>query len=339
MEKGEAKSDFLIFIGLIGLLFFFWLFTGGPKNFNPSGGFISGTNFVPTASESAGNKQSAIDQYSPVNGLVTVDDVVYRQSPWYGMVKIGRGNARSVFQPKDEYIILSTSRHNQIPITITSWILENGLGRKLIYSSGSTFQGTAKKVIIPTGANLFGGTTAENLGSITLNPGDRAVVTTGSFPQIGPIPIRMSFRTNLCTGYLDALPHYNFLPSLDRSCPDPEKELNAVALEDKCLNYISRLSSCHTPDTEPFLDKTNDGFNFVNSNHLDKMAGFSSQCRNFVLSHYNYRSCLANHLLAENFYGSEWRIFLNQPFELWGKDREVITLYDHEGRLVDQFKY
>ncbi len=339
-QKGEAKNDFLIFLGLIFLLFILWVFAGGPKNFNPSGGLISNTNFVPRVPVSSSDDDlPVIDQYSPSEEFVILDNLTYLRSPWYGLVEISQGNARSTNEPREEYITLSASRQNREAIVITGWILENGTGKKLIYSSGSTFQGVSKRVLIPTGANLFGGATVESQGLIALNPGDKAVVTSGSFPQIGPIPIRASFRTNICTGYLDDLPNYNFTPSLKRDCPDPEASLNGVVLEDKCLDYISRLSRCHTPDTEPFRERSSDGSTFTNSSHLDKISGFSPPCRSFVLRHYNYRSCWANHLLSKDFYGNEWRVFLNQPFELWGKDREIITLYDSQGRLVDQLKY
>ena len=46
-----------------------------------------------------------------------------------------------------------------------------------------------------------------------------------------------------------------------------------------------------------------------------------------------------NHLSDENFFGKEWRIFLNYPRELWGKDRETITLYDGDGQIVDELTY
>ena len=334
-QKGEAKNDFLIFIGIIILLFFFWLLTGGPKNFNSSGGFISGTNFVPRSSVSKESQKSAIDQYSPVDGLVIIDNITYRRSPWYGLVSLGSGNARSTFQPNEEYIILSTSRRNQDSIAISGWILENGENRKLQRVPGVTFVSDADRARIPQGIEVLLGIKNEIMSSIILKPGDRAIITTGRVPSSSKINLAGSFRVNKCIGYLTELTRNDFKPALSQNCPRPKDEIDNALIEDKCFDYISRLSRCHKPESEPFRDRDGD----LIRKHLDGVTGLSDQCRTFVFSHYNYHNCVANHLGDKDFLGNEWRVYLKQSFEMWDKEREVITLYDAEGRLVDQLRY
>jgi hypothetical protein len=74
-------------------------------------------------------------------------------------------------------------------------------------------------------------------------------------------------------------------------------------------------------------------------NHLDGNTKISKACREWVKSHFGYESCVAKHVGDENFYGGQWRIYLNRTWELWDDSREVITLYDSSGLLVDQLSY
>ncbi len=342
-QKGDAKTDFLIFLGVVFIFFVLWIASGGP-----AGGFRSGAdrdwfgvtdfNFpaaVGSNRSAETDDRSEIGKYEPVAETVTIDGLTYYRSPWYKQVKIKRGNAAHTYQPREEYIILDTSRRNDTPINITGWILENNDSRTLHQVSGRAYRGVSERVVIPEGAGLLLGADQEYLGPIVLKPGDRAVVTTGSLFSGFPFPVKVSFRTNICTGYLNDLTSYDFNPRLRQDCPDPESELNGELLENRCYDYIERLRRCRTPDDEPFRDRDGD----LVRNHLDGVTGLSRQCRDFVAEHYNYRSCVVNNAGQPDFLGDEWRIYLNQHFELWDDDREVITLYDDEGRLVDQIEY
>lgn len=336
----DAKTVLLALVAIVFGLFLLWLFTGGPGNFNVDSNWFQIVRFDLSSSRSNRNTNDSasgtdLKEYSPNPETIVLNDISYIKSPWYGQVEIGRGSAAKTYQPGEEYIILQARRRNKEPINITGWILENDASRRLYPTAGTVFQGISKRIPIPAGANYFLARQNETMSPVILEPGFRAVVTTGSISNIFDIPIGVSFRTNVCTGYLNDITNYDFKPSLKKDCPDPESELTDAVLENKCYDYIDRLRRCHTPDTEPFRDRDGE----LVTKHLDKVEGLSNQCRNFVFGHYSYHSCIANHLSDPDFLGTEWRIYLKQNFELWVENHEVITLYDAQNRLVDQLSY
>jgi len=327
-----------IFIG-IGIL---WVLMGRPVGNADSlnSPFLS-SSFVPSPRNEDKNNdgKSVIKKPSEVeaNGVITIKDVSYIKSPWYGQVKLGRGNSASNTYPSEEYITLSTSRRNKDSIAITGWLLENG--RKFrTYDRGSrkVVKGQSAVVAIPQGAEIFLGKSSQTLHPIILKPGDKAVVTSGKMPnRNSDIKVNFSFKTNKCTGYLEDLPKLDFTPKLKMSCPDPEKVAGASSLPDDCFTFVKRLRNCHTPDTEEYRDRNGD----LVRNHLDKVTGLSRYCRDWVTTRFSYTACLGRHVTDKDFDGKEWRIFLSRQWELWDDDREVITLYDPQGRLVDQITY
>ena len=336
----DAKTVLLILVAIVFGLFLLWLFTGGPSNFNVDSNWfqIISFNSSPSSGNRNSNKSAAetdLKEYNPKPETIVLNDISYIKSPWYGQVEIRRGSAAKTYQPGEEYIILEAGRRNKEAINITGWVLENNASKRLHPTSGTAFKGISKRISIPAGSNYFLARQGETTSSILLEPGFRAIVTTGTVPNIFDIPIKVSFRTNICTGYLNDITNYDFKPTLKRNCPDPEKELSQVVLENKCYDYIDSLRRCHTPDTDSFRNRDGE----LVTKHLDKVTGLSNQCRSFVFGHYSYHSCIANHLSDPDFLGTEWRIYLKQNFELWVEDHEVITLYDAQNRLVDQLSY
>src|SRR5690606_17716100 len=119
------------------------------------------------------SRETSFGEYNPTEDgqILVIDGQSYIRSPYYGQVSIGRGNARQTYQPREEYITLTTSRRNKSSIDISGWLLENGDGNKLKRVGSSTFvEGTAVRVAIPQGTNLLQVGQAPIMGSIVLNP-------------------------------------------------------------------------------------------------------------------------------------------------------------------------
>ncbi len=258
-------------------------------------------------------------------------------SKWKGMVKIGTGNGSWEDRINQEYITLEADTRNKEPIDITGWSLTNGKDRKSFLITGNDKEviGVPDKVTIPKGTLTFipNGTNPQK--DIVLESGDRAIITTGKVANGIPFEIKTSFKENICSGYIENLDNYDFTPSINTNCPSPQSEEGVASLDDDCYKFVRQTNSCHTPQ---FKDVVYQGAEPL-TGFVDNVGNLSQQCKNFLKSKYSYESCIANHSSDENFFGREWRVFLNYPHELWAKDREVITLYDSEGKIVDQLTY
>jgi len=347
MNRGSTQRDALIVIALLFGLFLLWVVISFASRGVETGGLIGtfSTGYLSPIVTSqferdGAPREASLGEYDPAEDgqILTIDGRSYIRSPYYGQISIGRGNARQVYQPREEYITLTTSRRNQSSIDITGWLLENGDGNKLQRVGSGTFvEGRAVRVAIPQGTVLLQVGQAPIMGPVVLNPGDRAIVTTGALS--GRDLVNASFRTNKCSGYLENITGANFTPRLSRNCPLADARPEAGRLEDACYSYLSRLRRCHTPEMDPYVVRDRRDGNYVVSHHLDRQTGFSNQCLAYAERYLNYSGCVRAHVNDSDFLENEWRIYLNRPFELWGESREVITLYDNHGRLVDQLKY
>lgn len=321
MAAGDPKSDLLWFIGMIFLLGFFWLSTGGldrPEEYKgpfikPPAPLDTGEVYGPDGSGSR-----VVSSRDEVIGLPlgTIDETV---SPFKDLITVRRGNAGRAEQPYEEYITLEYSRRGTEAVNITGWMLGN-----------SPLRGD-RRVAIPQGVSVLWADEAKRITTdIILQPGDRAIVLTGRMYNRYPVAINTSFRSNICLGYLEALASYNFIPNLNRQCPRPIDEVGVNLVDDTCYNFIRRLARCHTPEFIDYGDKRG---------YVDNVGNLTQACKTFILDHYNYEACVNNHWQSEDFYQSEWRIYLNQIWPMWANNREIITLYDREGRVVDQLSY
>lgn len=329
----DAKADLLWLIGMIFLLFVAWFYTGGPNRPAATGGpFIR-----PPQGTSIGDTYGNLNTHSKVSvGGTTIGrntnattDAYTAASPastFKGQIRLERGNAASEDNANEEYIVIR-NMGNQ-PINLSGWSLKNGGDERLYLSGNQYVAGRARWAVIPGGLMIFD-TNSRNLANITLLPKERAVINTGRVASEIPIKIVTSFKTSICTGYLGNLPGYVFSPSLSGNCPSPSKEPGIQTLDDECYKVVNRLSSCHTPKFE----LTRDGVTL-----MDGRKNIPTQCQTFIKEHFSYTGCLKYHAGDNNFFGSEWRIFLNTT-EMWGKDRESINLYDTNGRLVDRLTY
>ncbi len=224
-------------------------------------------------------------------------------SPYRGLITIADSySGAEADDPALEHITLVAHSGNTAPVSITGWSLQSLYGHT--------------RVMIPNGTRTFAMGQVSLTAPIALDPGDRAVVTTGASP------VGLSFKENLCTGYLGQF--QTFVPSLEERCPSAESEVLAEpatsrAADPACVAYARTLSSCRFPFGDP--------------------PDVSSLCYAFIRNSLTYSGCVARHSWRPSFNKGEWRIFLNQSRELWQGDHDVVRLLDAQGRTVDVWSY
>src|SRR3989344_8322840 len=188
----------------------------------PKGGFQSTTD----------NPQINI---SNING----ENASLPSSPHARNVSIGAGNAAYAYQPYEEYITIYN--RGREPVDITNWQLKNAkdkraydLGGSLKYFPADTAKiGQAAPFVSPMGTNIF--------QNVILQDGETAIITTGSIGSQVPYKI-VSFKENICSGFLEDLPEYTFTPPLARNCPGPTDEPGVSALDTECRKFIERMT-------------------------------------------------------------------------------------------------
>lgn len=246
------------------------------------------------------------------------------------LVTISTGNAAYSYQPYEEYITLSNRSSD--PINITGWQLKNGKDKRPYYSGSTLQRFSADIAIIPQAALILSPSGTSINQNVTLQSNERAVVTTGSFGNRSPYVIT-SFKENMCTGYLEALPDYAFTPSLDRNCSRPENEPEIENMDTTCRRVIEGISSCETPK----IGERNSEGEYCADCYKGKIL--SSVCKAFIEEHFSYKGCLIYHQNDPKFSLGTWRIFLGRGWEMWAKEYESIELFDHFGQLVNYQSY
>jgi len=241
------------------------------------------------------------------------------RSAYAGRISLGSGNASFTAQPFEEYVTIRNGGAGAV--NITGWTLTNGKGTRPIQTIQNDYlYPVADSATIGQGTEFLDPSGAFRVGPIVLKPGDDAIVTTGRpFTQF-PFSITTSFRENICVGYLQ---NYPFTPSLNLSCPLPSNDPYIATVTDQCYDYMQSLSRCEDPYK------------------YDK-AGYdaqTAQCRAFMDARLSYPSCVARNSATAGFSSNRWRIFLGKSRELWADRRELITLYDSQGLIVDQISY
>ena len=236
-----------------------------------------------------------------VNYDATKPQVV--NSNYKGNISISSGNASYTYQPYEEYIALDN--YSSSPINITGWQLRNGKDRRTYYNGGSLQRFSADIATIPQATAFLSPTGNFSFQDVILKDGERVIITTGTIGVNTPYKI-VSFKENMCTGYIEALSDYTFSPPLTQNCPRPGSDLGVSSLDIQCRTFINNLSSCRTPEFNP---TTKDG---ASCNTCVNGTLLSSQCADFVKEHYNYKGCVAYHSSDTNFSGRTWRIFLGR---------------------------
>lgn len=150
-----------------------------------------------------------------------------------------------------------------------------------------------------------------NKAEVLLAPGGKAIISSGRSP------VGDSFKLNICAGYLEQF--QTFYPKINKSCPLPEDEIDQV-FKLECTEFIEDLNRCEM--------------------RIDQIpVQLSSSCQEFINTKLNYNGCVDLHKDDSNFYGKEWRLFLGRNQEVWKERREIISLFDSEGNVVDTITY
>jgi len=231
------------------------------------------------------------------------------QSVYYDTVHLSAGGARAE-RRNEEYVTIDVDNDAESLINVTGWTVKSVVSGR----GGKIGKGVAT---LDEDRPWYGEK------DILLAAGEGAIITTG-----GAAGIRTSFLTNGCMGYFD---NDRFTPGISSSCPLLENEdLDRFGLAyddfrrereyDACIEAIEDVGSCEIVRS-PDRDLVDD-------------------CRDFIRDYSNYEGCVKLHQNDEDFYGDEWRIFLNSTRnDIWREEREAIGLFDRDGKIVDVVRY
>lgn len=218
--------------------------------------------------------------------------------PDFATLKTRRAKETS---PDEEYLEIKADKKNKSPMKITGWKLKGKTGLDIAIGKGASY--------------IYASVASQPQEDIYLKPGEKAIVITGKSP------LGTSFKLNKCSGYFEQF--HEFTPELNTECPLLRDEELPSGLNDNCLDYIDRVSSCQTIVSIPYK------YSFK----------LSSSCQDFVTQNANYKTCLEKHKDDSDFYLPEWRIYLERSGELWKKKRETIILYDDKNNIIDSQSY
>lgn len=341
------KED-LIWIGVvIAVLFGLWIFGGGPSRSAEQKPFItppasdgsSQTYGNPSPVAVGSNHQTSVltsNRNTTANNQVVTDS---NTSPYQGRIHLSQGNASGATSANDEYIEIRADYGNKVPVNISGWTLKNGGDSRTYDSYGQIVKGQSNHSRLPFRAvNIWTSVGNKQVVPIKLAANERAYIVSGSPMSYGsPYNVQDSFRVNKCMGYIENLDNYRFTPNLSTNCPSPANDPTLPDLPEQCYNQLRSMGSCRTID---FTIKDAWCRLHVNdSARYDPLCNMPTYCKNIIQTHYTYESCVRDHQDDKDFYQPEWRLYLGSVWELWARRNETISLYDENGKLVDQVKY
>ncbi|MBI4117977.1 MAG: hypothetical protein HY455_00320 [Parcubacteria group bacterium] len=308
----------------LGIIFAVWYFGGGQgRSSSFSGPFLnppapistgdaygpSGSDFFYSGNTNTGNTGSQTQEKPPyIQEVIKIlREKGETEETINGATKTSIFGDRVSFEnayntretdPQKEYILIRASYQNAEPIIITGWQIKSLL--------------TGNSVVIGSGTYLPDQYTITTAQAIALSPGGAAALVTGRSP------LGASFRSNICTGYYEYL--QDFVPPLPIECPLPEDDFQyaGTTSDGQCLDYLESLNQCQPHLQAIPLSLTN-----------------NARCQEFISQYVNYSGCVSLHKNEPGFYKNGWRIYFSRGQELWRDKREVLVLYDREGRIVD----
>ncbi len=232
----------------------------------------------------------------------TADEKIVVTAAGTATLKTGKAKESD---PDREYITLTASKENLGAINITNWEVLSTI--------------TNKSASIPEGNRYLRDDDDRHEEDILLYPGEVAYLITGD------TPLKVSFRENICTGYLNH--EADFSPSLTKQCPLPGDELlrfgGTNSSNSNCNEFVNDLSRCEIADEDDL-----------------RQASLRNSCENFIEDVLDYRGCVAKHDEDANYFDhGVWRIYLEENGELWLSSNETIELRDSDNNLVDTLNY
>jgi len=294
--EADAKKDLIFLILFLIGLGFAWYYTGGLNRESSGSPFV-----IPPYSIGEMSPESSSKDMDGGSGASPTNDTSVGTGGQLlsDLISFGSIYKAKETDPEKEYIEIKLSAKS------VDKVLLSGLRLKGVYNLDIPIGG---------GTRLYWPGVTNSKEPIFLDPGGKAIVTTGQSP------IGYSFRVNKCTGYLEQFQDFN--PSLLKECLYPRDEnvpSGLGGLDDVCLDYIDRLPKCEIVKSMP--------------------AYLPSQCQEYVSTKINYKSCVDTHRYEPDFYKNEWRIFLGRSDELWKEKRETIQLLDKNGVLIKGVSY
>ena len=231
-------------------------------------------------------------------------------SPAYGKINISKDNSYlRGDNSDDEYIYVIANIHNKEPIKLSGMILHSLVSNQM--------------AMIPKGVETFvlGQVNIEK--DIYLAPGEVAILHSGKSPA------GVSFKSNMCSGFLNDLWENSSVRFSTAWCPRPELILpntvsNIKKYGDSCMDAVQELSRCE---------------HFLNKNPYYKKV--SPLCRQTLSNEMTYNACVKKYKNSKNFHypGAVWHIFLNREKKLWKNRYEVIRLMDQDGKTVSAVSF
>ena len=289
-------QDFLFFLAIILIIFSVWVGAGGPNNqISFQGPFLSPIS-GPASSTPVTGTSTSFWNWGGGGGAISAD-----ASPYRGRVMLSRDTTGAIQDnPRNEYVVIQTAYGGSEAISLAGWKLSSNV--------------TKESAVLPEASALPKSGRVNTTASVSLTPGEQAIVVTGRSP------IGSSFKENLCTGYFEE--HQDFAPSLSLSCPTPSQEFTRAYNDDdeeKCLAQVRMMTQCTT--------------------ETRGSGSVSNTCEKFIEEELSYDGCVAAHKDTANFSRGTWRLFLNKTDDLWKRDKDTIVLLDAEGKLVDSLSY
>lgn len=260
-----------------------------------------------SAFENASTREKLIaieEEYDTLDRRIKEARTFGNPSPYRGLVRIDESyGGVSANDPTLEYVILATDARNSAPISLAGWSLQSVKSNTRIY--------------LPQGARALVAHQVPTLADVYLNPGERAIVTSGMSP------VGVSFRENMCTGYLSQF--QTFIPSLEERCPTAESEVlsepdTTRTNDPRCVAFAEHIPRCRFYVGEPPQNVT-------------------AQCYSFVRNMLTYAGCAIRHGWRPSYGSDTWRLFLGEQHELWDGEHDIVRLFDREGRTVDVWTY
>jgi len=298
----DAVKEFRWFLVILVGFWFLWFFTGGPERATSQTGIF----LKPPAPLETGESYSSLSSFDgPIimetgtkngNGQPSSS---FALSIFRNMISLHETGGARITEPQKEFIELRAGTRNLSATSITGWRVMNLSGKTVEISQGTTIPYLSRINIQST---------------ITLSPGEKAIVATGRSPA------GVSFKVNKCSGYFEQFQDFN--PPLKKECPSPLTNVDtpSFGLEDACVNYIKNMPKCQI-NLEPLP------------------ADLSPRCSLFINSQINYNTCVDKHKNDSDFQEKEWRVFLGESTELWANNHETIKLFDQTGKIVDVLSY
>lgn len=315
----EAVRDLFIFIGILVLMFFVWLFTGGPTRYisqkgpflEPPAPISSGDAYgIDPTLQYVGAKPGAIAQQStspstqpvdPDTGAILPDIPFVPQAVTAQQIKGIEGSTDRV------QIFRGTTDTNR-SVNGEYLIIFNPENKPAFTLTGTTLESDTLVAHIGGAADLPLAGTAAHETPVVLPPGGFALIETGVSP------LGFSFRINDCSGYLGQF--LSFTPRIKKECPTPLSEAPA-AISQSCPAFLGAIPRCSALYYGAPISQ----------------GDATQQCISFAQTQLSYNSCATRHSGDAGFKQKEWRIYLGSSKRLWDNKNDI-KLFDGNHSLL-----